>query len=152
MFKGKHFYAQTTGNSAMTQISAYLHFNGNCREAMTFYKECLGGELTLSTVGESPMAAQMPAMKEKIMHSVLTKDGFVLMASDMMGSEGFTKGNTISLSITGTTPEELRTYFSALSKDGNVLHELKEEFFGTYGDLTDKFGIDWMFQADKPKA
>jgi PhnB protein len=136
----------------MTQISPYLHFTGNCREAMTFYKECLGGELTLTTIGESPMATQMPDMKDKIMHSVLTKDRFVLMASDMMGPEGVTNGDNISLSITGTSPEELRTFFSKLSKGGKVEHELKEEFFGTYGDLTDKFGIDWMFQADKPKA
>ena len=27
----------------MTRINAYLHFAGNCREAMTFYQECLGG-------------------------------------------------------------------------------------------------------------
>ena len=98
------------------------------------------------------MATQMPDMKEKIMHSVLMKDGFVLMASDMMGPEGVTKGDAISLSITGTSAAELRTFFSKLSKGGNLTHELKEEFFGTYGDLTDKFGIDWMFQADTAKA
>jgi PhnB protein len=152
MFEEKYFYARMWSARAMTQISAYLHFNGNCREAMTFYKECLGGELTLTTIGESPMAAQMPDMKDKIMHSVLAKDGFVLMASDMMGPEGVTKGDAISLSITGTSATELRTFFSKLSRDGKVNHELKEEFFGTYGDLTDKFGIDWMFQADAAKA
>ena len=136
----------------MKQINAYLHFSGNCKEAMTFYKECLGGELTINTVGESPMAAQMPDMKDMIMHSVLTKDSFVLMASDMMGPEGTTKGNTISLCIIGANAEELKPIFSRLSKGGKVTHELKTEFFGTYGDLTDKFGIDWMFQADGAKT
>jgi PhnB protein len=29
----------------MVQIYPYLAFNGNYREAMTFYKECIGGEL-----------------------------------------------------------------------------------------------------------
>jgi PhnB protein len=100
----------------MKQINAYLHFNGNCREAMSFYKECLGEELSLTTVGESPMAAQMPDMKDMIMHSVLTKDGFVLMASDMMGPEGTTKGNTISLCIVGADAEELNPIFSKLSR------------------------------------
>jgi len=136
----------------MKQINAYLHFNGNCREAMTFYKECLGGELTLTTVGESPMTAQMPEMKDMIMHSVLKKDGLVLMASDTMEPEGATKGNTISLCLIGANAEELKPIFSKLSKGGKVTHELKEEFFGTYGDLTDKFGIDWMFQADSTKT
>lgn len=43
----------------MTQINPYLHFDGTYREAVTFSRECLGGELRLETVGESPMAAQM---------------------------------------------------------------------------------------------
>ena len=34
----------------MAQILAYLKFDGNCREAMTFYKECFGGKLTFNTV------------------------------------------------------------------------------------------------------
>lgn len=54
----------------MTQINSYLTFNGNCREAMTFYQECLGGELFMQTIGESPMAEQMPLpMKESILHA-----------------------------------------------------------------------------------
>ena len=45
----------------MAQLNPYLNFDRNCREAMNFYKDCLGGELFLQTVGEMPeMAAQMP--------------------------------------------------------------------------------------------
>ena len=44
----------------MTTINAYLTFNGDCREAMTFYKECLGGELTLETAKGSPMESHWP--------------------------------------------------------------------------------------------
>jgi PhnB protein len=42
----------------MTQINAYLTLNGNCREAMTFYKECLGGELTMQAVEDSPIRVE----------------------------------------------------------------------------------------------
>jgi PhnB protein len=56
----------------MTQINPYLHFDGNCREAMTFYRESLGGELALQAVGDSPMASQMPAeAQKKILHASL---------------------------------------------------------------------------------
>ena len=44
----------------MTQINSYLTFSGNCREAMTFYRECLGGELYFQTIGESPLSEKMP--------------------------------------------------------------------------------------------
>ncbi len=133
----------------MLQLNPYLRFNGNCREAMTFYQACLGGELNIQTVGESPAAGQMPpAMKDNVLHSSLAKDGFVLMASDMTGPEGVKIGDAISLAIMGSSKAEIEPIFAKLSAGGNVLHPLTEEYFGTFGDLVDKFGIGWMFQAD----
>jgi PhnB protein len=108
----------------MTQINAYLHFSGNCREAMTFYQKCLGGKLALQTVGESPMASQMPAEAHKsILHSSLTNGGFALMGSDMMGPEGVKKGNTVSLTLVCGSKEETETFFSRLSA-GQVRDQL----------------------------
>ena len=131
----------------MAQLNPYLTFNGNCREAMMFYKECLGGELTLQTVGDSPMAASMPPeMKNRIMHSSLTKKGFQLFASDMMGPDAVVKGNTVTLCLVGESEGEIEKLFSRLSDGGKVSHPLKKEFFGLYGDLTDKYGLNWMFQ------
>ncbi|HEX4205561.1 MAG TPA: VOC family protein [Ktedonobacteraceae bacterium] len=137
----------------MTRINAYLGFNGNCREAMTFYQACLGGELTMQTFGESPMADQVPAeAKQNILHSSLTKGALVLLGSDMgsMGSEGFVKGNTITLCLDCSSEEEIQTFFTKLSAGGHITHPLKTEFWGgTFGDLTDKFGMNWMFSYDK---
>jgi len=138
----------------MIKFCPYLYFNGNCREAMTFYKECLGGELKLMTVGESPTASQRPAaMKDKILHSTLEKDNMLIMASDWMAPTKPVNGNTIQLCIASSVgKKEIEGYFSKLSKGGKISYPLKEEFFGTYGAFTDKFGTNWMFQADKPKA
>jgi PhnB protein len=137
----------------MTQINAYLHFDGNCREAMTFYQACLGGELKMQTVGESPMAAQMPAGEhKKILHANLTNGGIVLLASDMMGSEGTKQGNTVSLSIVCSGKEETERFFGKLSAGGKVTHALKDEFFGLHGNLTDKYGMSWMLTYEKPRS
>jgi len=132
----------------MAQLNAYVTFNGNAREAMEFYRDCLGGELSLMTVGESPMASQMPDKKDNVLHSTLKKDGMVLMASDMIMPGELRQGNTITLCINGGTKEELQQFFAKLSEGGTVGQPLTEAFFGTYGELTDKFGINWMFQAD----
>src|SRR6267378_2537439 len=103
----------------MTQINSYLTFSGNCRDAMTFYKECLGGELTLQTVGESPTAEQMPPeMKQSIMHSTLTNGGIVLMGSDMVGKDGLIRGNAISLLLNCSSEEEIKDYYAKLSEGG----------------------------------
>jgi PhnB protein len=134
----------------MPQLNPYLHFNGNCREAMTFYKECLGGELTLQTVGETPAADKMPAEARKnIMHARLAKGDLVLMASDM-STTPLHKGNSVSLALNCTSEEEIRTLFAALSAGGKVLHPIAEQFWGAiFGSLTDKYGFDWLLNYEK---
>lgn len=93
----------------MANINSYLTFNGNCREAMNFYKECLGGELTLQTVGETSLSNPMPEqMKDFILHSTLKSDDIILMASDMAGEKGVQKGNNISLMLTCNSEEHIR--------------------------------------------
>lgn len=138
----------------MTQINAYLNFDGNCREAMSFYKECLGGELALQTVEGSPIEAQCPAgIKHHILHASLMKDTLILMGSDMQGPEGFVKGNTIALSLNCSSEKEIDTFFSNLSKHGKITHPLTESFWGaTFGVLTDKYGIRWMLNYDKSQS
>jgi uncharacterized glyoxalase superfamily protein PhnB len=41
------------------RIDAYLFFPGNTREAMEFYQAAFGGELTVTTKGESTRAPRV---------------------------------------------------------------------------------------------
>ena len=119
---------------------------------MTFYKDCLGGELTLMTVGESPMASQVPPeAKNHIMHSALKNGNMVLMASDNMGTGSITKGNQFSMTIECGNKKEADSYYAKLSAGGKATHPMKDEFFGYYGDLTDKFGVNWMISHMNPQ-
>ena len=136
----------------MKRLNAYLRFDGNCRQAMEFYRECLGGNLNLMTLGESPMAAQMPDKKDWVIHSTLEADSMILMASDMLGPQGITKGNAVTLCINGTDKEKIEEYFSRLSAGATISQPLEKMFFGMFGDLTDKFGVEWMFEVDLPRT
>lgn len=133
----------------MTTINSYLTFNGNCREAMTFYKECLGGELLFQTVGESPVSEQLPAkMRECVLHSTLTSNHIILMGSDM-SPETLIKGNAVSLMLNFSNEEETRRVYAGLSKGGDASQPLEIMFWGAlFGHLTDKFGNQWMFNFD----
>jgi len=135
----------------MARITPYLYFDGNCRDAMDFYRNCLGGELHMQTIGETPAAEHMPPeARQKIMHAALTGGDFVLMASDWMSTTAFSRSNSISLSIHCTSDEEIRTLFAKLAEGGKVVHPLADQFWGaTFGTLVDKFGIDWMLNFDK---
>ena len=136
----------------MARLVSYLTFDGNCAEAMTFYKTCFGGELELNKVGEGPMAGKMPPeVKDQIMHSRLSSGKIELMASDMMGHGELAKGNNITLCLICESEQELKELFDKLSSGGKVTQPVAKEFFGWYGGFADKFGINWMLQADLPK-
>lgn len=134
----------------MTQINSYLTFRGNCREAMNFYAACLGGELTLQTIGESPLADKMPPkMKDSILHGTLTKGNLVLMGSDMVGEKGLIRGNAVSLMLNCASEEETRACYASLSEGGEAVHPLENTFWGAlFGGLTDQFGNHWLFHFD----
>lgn len=138
----------------MTQINSYLTFNGNCREAMLFYRECLGGELVLQTIGESPMAGKMPAkMKNSILHATLTRGPLVVMASDMVSEKGLVKGNAVSLLLQCSSEKEIREFYYKLSSGGEATHPLETSFWGAlFGDLIDKYGNHWLLHFDKKYA
>lgn len=135
----------------MTQIFTYLTFNGNCREAMLFYKDCLGGELAFQTIGESPLSEKMPEqMKDCILHATLSKDEMVLMASDMVSEKGLIRGNSVSLSLNCSSEEEIKLYYEKLSEGGIKNHALEDSFWGAiFGDLTDKYGNHWILNYNK---
>lgn len=134
----------------MAQINAYLTFAGKCREAMTFYKECLGGELEFIVIQDSPMAEHFPAeLQKNILHSSLTKGDMQFMGTDMVGPAGVVKGNNVALTITATDEEEMNHFFSALSAGGKVSHPLEDFFAGRMGSLVDKFEINWSVYYDK---
>lgn len=137
----------------MKIIHPYLTFNGNCREAMVFYKKCLGGKLELQTIGMSPMADKMPKkMKDCILHATLTNDKLVLMGSDMVPHSGLIKGNGVSLMLDCGSEKEIKGFYKKLSEGGQATHPLEKTFFGaTLGGLSDKFGNHWLLHFKKNK-
>ncbi len=136
-----------------TKLHAYLSFNGNCREAMSFYRDCLGGKLTFQALRESPLAEKLPpAMQKTILHSTLVKDGLVLMGTDLLGEEGLKKGNTVSLLLECSSEEEARDCYRKLAEGGMPRHPLHPGFSGDlFGDLTDKYGNQWLLHFNKQK-
>ena len=128
----------------MAQIQAYLGFTDNCKEAMTFYQQCLGGTLDLQTVGESPVAGDLPdPMQGRVLHSVLTLGDLTLMGSDM--AQDARPNQAVSLMLQCDSQEQVETYFQKLSEGGAVTHPLSPSFWdSTFGHLTDRYGVQWM--------
>lgn len=135
----------------MARLTPYLTFSGNCRAAMNFYKDCLGGELNLMVVGETPAANQVPPeMKDHILHAVLKTTDLELMATDMQ-PESLKEGNGMHLCLVCQTEEELQLLFDKLSAGGKIDQPLHQMFFGLIGAFTDQFGKRWIAEYNKPQ-
>lgn len=133
----------------MKKLVTYLNFNGNCREAMMFYQNCLGGTLNLQMIGEFPESENLPDhIKKKILHSSLNSEKFTIMASDIMPDDNIVNGNTVSIFIECRNMKEMKRYMSELSKGGNGEMNLKKTYWGTFfGSLTDKFNNNWLLHC-----
>ena len=135
----------------MIGVKPYIAFQGNCEEALNFYKENLDGEiLYMGRYGGSPMAAEGDA--DKILHATLKIGDTHIMACDNMSPDPFAVGGNISLAVGSSDSAAIESMFSKMSEGGRVTMPLQETFWAErFGMLTDKFGINWMFNCDKPQ-
>jgi len=138
----------------MIHTMPFLLFDGDCAEAMEFYKSCLGGgELTITKAADTPMRAQLPPEKhQRVVNAHLKHSAVELTASDWLHPIRTPKqGNMVCIYITAGSYEELRPIFDGLAAgaDPALLDDLREMPFGTYGHLADKYGVHWFFRGEK---
>lgn len=138
----------------MLKSSPFLLFDGNCAEAMTFYHQALGGELTLSKLGDTPMKDMLPSDKhERIINAHLKSGEIEISATDWMAAPEYEPkfGDTFAIFILGEGYGELKAVFDKLSEGAQTdrFQDLHEMPFGTYGQFFDKFGVHWIFKGDK---
>jgi PhnB protein len=133
------------------EIVAYLNFDGQAREAMEFYKKCLGGELFLMTYADAP-GDSPPDLKDRIIHACLTTAAGKLMSSDTMPGMPTQAGNNFWVCLQCDSLEEIERVFAALAEGGKVESPLDNMFWGArFGTLADRFGVNWMFNYELPK-
>lgn len=130
----------------MSQLNAYLFFDGDCADAMRFYERTLGGKLDLITHAESPIAGETPpGSADRIMHARLAMDGGTLMASDSMAGQHYEGMHGFSLTLVYPTATDARRIFDALAQGGRVTMPIQKTFWAeAFGMLVDRFGTPWM--------
>lgn len=138
-------------NKNETTVNPYITFDGNCKEAMEFYKQAVDGELEIMPFDGSPV--EVPEnYKDRILHSTLKFGAGIVMASDGMPGQAIEMGNSMSISI--AVPEEklADNYFENLSKGGIIIMPYERTFWGAkFGMFKDRFGVNWMINCEIPE-
>lgn len=149
--------AELNKNTA-PRVVTYLNFPGTTEEAFKFYRSVFGTEFSgkgIQRFGDIPADAGHPPVADNIKNMILHVElpilgGHILMATDAPKEVGMEvkQGNNMHICVEPKTKAETKKLFDALSEDGIVSMPLKDMFFGAYfGEFTDKFGINWMFNC-----
>ncbi len=138
----------------MLSCTPFLLFDGNCAEAMTFYHQCLGGELTLTKLGDTPMKDMFPPEKHNRLINANLKSGDIeISATDWMASPDYEpkQGDTYAIFVIGEGYDELKAVFDKLAEGAKKdrFQELHDLPFGTYGQFYDRYSVHWIFKGEK---
>lgn len=132
----------------------YIHFQGNCREAMAAYQSLFGGRLEMMPYSAAPdwPEGTPEAMKtsDRVMHATLAlPDGRSLMASDFPPGMAGDPQQAVTISHTAPSIERAKEIFAALRADGGaVMMEFQPTFWSDgFGMVKDRFGTHWMVSS-----
>jgi PhnB protein len=120
----------------------YLHFPGVASDALRFYQEVFGGELTLHTFADF---GRNDGPGDAIAHGILS--GPVdLFGADIAGGDRPVRVDGVMLSLLGfAVPDVLDGWFSELAVGGQVVDPLQEREWGdSDGTVRDRFGVTWL--------
>lgn len=128
------------------ELEPYLFFEGNCEDALNFYREVFGGEIaSLNRYAGSPMEKEIPPdFGSKVMHASFIAGSVKFMAADTPPGMHAGPGR-VSLSVASNEGASAERVFNRLSEGGDVRMPWSDVFWGgKFGMVTDRFGVPWM--------
>lgn len=139
---------------AITTVNPYLFFNGDAAEAIAFYESALGAKSNgVMRWGDVPGMEVPPEHRDRVMHSELPIGGGLVMISDGGPGEPVPFGRNVRITLGFSDVAEMTRRFEAMAEGGEVTMPLDKTFWGaTFGMLTDRFGVAWMFNCEERKA
>jgi PhnB protein len=128
----------------------YVNFAGKCAEAFRFYEKHLRATIgMMMTHGQAPDQSNVnPEWKDAVLHARLVVGGTELMGADIPNAQPM---RSAYLSLNVDSDAEAERIFTALADGGEVFMPMQEAFFATrFGQLRDRFGINWMIIHERP--
>ena len=137
------------------QVHTYLNFDGRCEEALDFYREALGAEVTsLMRFEDSPetAAAHPDVAGDRVLHATFRIGETTLWAMDGPGQDDV-EFDGFLLSLVTKTDAETKRLFARLADGGQVREPLTPTFFSSlFGMVTDRFGMGWVVMTAPAEA
>ena len=147
----------------MITTTTHLNVRGDARPALEFYRSVFGGQMVIRTYGDFGMPAEAPGADDVVFGSVVSDNGFRVMAYDVPGPAGVSadvagttrreNGMTVTdasffVSVRGETLDEVQQFWDGLSVGASTVEPLAaSQWSPGFGMLTDRFGVTWVLDV-----
>ena len=133
-------------------ITPYLTFNGNCKEALAFYRSVFPcGEPSILPYGDyMPEGSPTPPelLRSWVMHAEMTVCGTNIWFAD--SAQALANSDLITLSAIVSTGREARAIYNALCAGGTVTLPPTVTFYSVFHAVVrDRFGVPWQIVAEE---
>jgi PhnB protein len=139
------------------QLTTYLAFDGDCRQALESYAALFGGKvMAMMRFGEMPPqegCGEIPAsVQDRIMHGCVDIAGHLLMGTDATPDHPYPGITGSYVTAQADSVAEAERIFAGLSEGAKRIEmPLQQTFWATrYGSLVDRFGVPWMVNFSEP--
>ena len=131
-------------------ITPYLIFNGECQNALDFYRSIFPcGEPKIMNYGDyMPEGTETPPelLRTWVMHAEMDICGTNIWFADEAAPPA--KGESIKLTASVPTGKEASVIFDGICAGGTVTLPPTETFYSVFhAAVTDKFGVHWNVLA-----
>ena len=124
------------------KLDIYVNYPGHCEEAFEFYKQHLGGKITMMTAHQQPPANFPKEWTKPILHAIVEIGGTLVRGADIPNAEPM---RSVYLTLRLDTQEKAEQIYNLLSKDGEIFMKMEKTFFANrFAMLRDKFGTSWL--------
>ena len=131
----------------------YIHFQGNCAEALAAYAEIFGAPRPQTMrFGEAPDASEAAKASDRLIHGQVQLFDGTLMASDFPPGEQGEPQSGFSVMQSAPDLATGKKIFAALSEGGTVIQPWGPVFFASaFGMARDRFGTRWIITVAKDR-
>lgn len=139
---------------SLRSVTPYLHFSGTAAQAIDLYVEALGATVEFQQKYKDIPGGQFTGDDgERIMHATLRVGDAQLMLADAFPGMQVGPGTNMNVAVHYTDTAVVDAQFAKLAEGGRVETPLENTFWGArFGQLVDRFGISWMFNAELPAS
>jgi len=129
------------------KVTPYLHFNGNCADAIALYERAFGIKARIFRYRDTPTSegyTPPEGTEDWVMHANI---GDIIYLCDT--PQKMTNGDAISVCVTLDSVAKVKDAYAALLEGGESGMEPQQTFFAKcFSSLKDSFGVTWMVQCE----